>query len=158
MKFIKAFTLIELLISLSVMAVMSAILIPAFGDFSKKQSLIQVVENFRNDIELMQSKSVSGVGADTPVAPVRWGINCDCASTATNKYSIGFFSNAGAFNEVSEVIPDPVVSITCTSNPLIFALNTGFVGSTISYTITSSELPTFPKTITVSQGGQVTIN
>lgn len=55
------FTLIELMISISIIAILTIAAIPSFSDFSKSQNLTQTFKTLKSDLRIAQSHSLSGV-------------------------------------------------------------------------------------------------
>lgn len=67
-----AFTLVELMISISIIAILTAAAIPSFTDFSKSQTLTQNFKTLKSDLRIAQSRSISG--ATVAGAAKAWGI------------------------------------------------------------------------------------
>lgn len=57
----KGFTLIELLVVFVLMAIVSGIGFASFSDYSKKQTLIQAANNFKESINLAKFNAISSV-------------------------------------------------------------------------------------------------
>ncbi len=72
-----AFTLVELMISISIIAILTVAAIPSFSGFSKSQAMAQGFKSLESDLRIAQSRSLSGATAPAgaTVAPKAWGIN-----------------------------------------------------------------------------------
>lgn len=70
----RGFTLIEILIVISILAILMAAAIPTFNSYNKNQILAQAVKTVRTDFRTAQNFSISG--ADGKV----WGIHLSTAS------------------------------------------------------------------------------
>lgn len=81
-----AFTLVELMISISIIAILTAAAIPSFTDFSKSQTLIQNFKTLKSDLRIAQSRSISGstVGG----AAKAWGIYFDSSAGSNTQYIV----------------------------------------------------------------------
>jgi len=83
------FTLVELLISVSIILILSGILIPSFSGYLNNQNILQGVEQLKSDLRTLQNKALTRVGADTGAK--YWGLKI--ASDSANKYY--FFNSTG---------------------------------------------------------------
>ncbi|MFH1565772.1 MAG: prepilin-type N-terminal cleavage/methylation domain-containing protein [bacterium] len=83
----KGFTLVELLISVSVIIILTAIALPIFTTTGSNQILVQNSENIKSDIRLVQAKALSGIVSGNNGY---WGIRfiCDGTGKSTN-YLLG---------------------------------------------------------------------
>ena len=70
-----AFTLIELMISISIIAILTIAAIPSFTGFSKSQALTQAFKTLKSDLRIAQSRSISGATTGTPATAKAWGIH-----------------------------------------------------------------------------------
>lgn len=73
------FTLVELMISIAIIAILTAAAIPSFTDFSKSQTLTQNFKTLKSDLRIAQSRSISG--ATVAGAAKAWGIYFDTGSS-----------------------------------------------------------------------------
>ncbi|PIS23046.1 hypothetical protein COT49_02125 [candidate division WWE3 bacterium CG08_land_8_20_14_0_20_40_13] len=155
-----AFTLVELLISLTIIAILMGTLIPTLGNFGKKQSVIQAVENFKSELETVQSKSVSGITVSGFF--VRWALKMDCSVAGGAKsYSLGYYNGGNFVSSRTETL-GANLSIACTAGDIIFERITGKVtglgaGQTRSFVFSSTDITGFSKTAVLGERGQVTI-
>ena len=76
------FTLVELLISVSIILILSGILIPSFSGYLNNQNVLQGAEQLKSDLRTVQNKALTRVGADTEAK--YWGLKI--ASDSANKY------------------------------------------------------------------------
>jgi prepilin-type N-terminal cleavage/methylation domain-containing protein len=152
------FTLVELLIAFGIVAVLIGALYPAFGDFGKKQAVVQAVENFKNDLEVTQLKSISGVTAGG--LAVEWAISIDCSvAGGAKEYSLGYFSGATFTSKKTESLGHGISVDSCGNSGVIFEKTTGKVGGVVpkTFIFSSSNVSGFSKTLTLEERGHVVI-
>ncbi|OGC38519.1 hypothetical protein A3K42_00825 [candidate division WWE3 bacterium RBG_13_37_7] len=73
----KAFTLIELLISVSVIMILTGISIPSFTSYIRDQELKQALEQIKSDLRTIQNNALAGAGASETIGgdtPEYWGV------------------------------------------------------------------------------------
>jgi prepilin-type N-terminal cleavage/methylation domain-containing protein len=80
----RAFTLIELLIVVSIVTIMAGITIPRLTGYTKNQDLKQAQEQVKNDLRTVQNRALSGVGTSNEEL-LFWGIDFD---KDTDDYSL----------------------------------------------------------------------
>ena len=76
-KYSKGFTLLELLISISIIAIISAGVIPTFSGYIKNQNLKQAQEQLKSDLRSVQNRALTGSLSDQFLDSNRtayWGI------------------------------------------------------------------------------------
>lgn len=84
-----AFSLIELMVSMALIAILTAAAIPSFNEFFRSQSLTQAFKSLKTDLRVAQSRSLSGATVSETggvKASKAWGINFD--STNKQRYQI----------------------------------------------------------------------
>lgn len=69
----KGFTLVEILLVVSIIAVLSGFLIPGFSNYTESQSIKQGLEILKSDLRTAQNKALTGVESVTAGANY-WGI------------------------------------------------------------------------------------
>ena len=69
---LKAFTIIELLITVAIIGILSAATIPSLSNFGSERATRLSADQFVADLELLRSKSLAGVYAENE--KVRWGL------------------------------------------------------------------------------------
>jgi len=79
------FTLVELLLAVSIVIIMSGVLIPGFNRYSNTQILQQAQERAKSDLRNTQIKALSGVGVATGIT--HWGVKF-----LPNQDRYGFFT------------------------------------------------------------------
>lgn len=77
---LRAFSLVELMIVVSVIAILTAGAIPSFTDFTRSQSLYQSFKTLKSDLRVAQARSLSGSEAKA------WGIHF--YSSPSDSYTI----------------------------------------------------------------------
>lgn len=105
----KGFTLVEILLVVSIIAILSAFLIPGFSNYTKSQNVRQGMEILKSDLRTAQNKALTGVNSVSNGADY-WGIKIpsDDASNYQFFYSTVNSSCADAditFSSTSKTLP-----------------------------------------------------
>lgn len=95
------FTLIELMISVGILTVLSAAMIPSFNSYINSQNVNQATEQIKSDMRSVQNKALTGAGF-VRNSTTHWGMKFVDGS---NTYSWKIFTTA-----------DPVTSSTCNNS------------------------------------------
>jgi len=148
-----AFTLIELLISVAIMAVITAAIIPSFGNFAFRHAVLASAEGLKNNLELLQSKSVGGVAAGSTL--VSWGASF--GSAGSSSYSLGYISPTTGWNSQKVVTLPGGVLVTCTVTQVSFERITGSLSNTGSCTFYLSSDTSTSKTVAITSAGSITV-
>jgi len=152
----KGFTLVELLISVSVIVILTAIAFPIFTTTGSNQTLIQNSENIKSDIRLVQTKSLSGiVSGDNGY----WGARFICAGGKSTNYILGQPNNAE--DPLSEITSGEQKSLTsgvyveCVNSfQVVFTKNAAKpVGGGTTITVSDDVHP--DKTIVINREGSI---
>jgi len=104
----KAFTLIELLLVVSIMTIVAGITIPSFTGYMKNQTLKNAQEQFKSDLRSVENLALTGSKYDTAISvgtAKYWVMKWSTALPATslyNSYLIGDF--AVTFEEACEAL------------------------------------------------------
>ena len=64
-KYSKGFTLLELLVSVSIIGIIAGGIIPSFSGYIKNQNLQQAQEQFKSELRTIQNKALTGSLSDT---------------------------------------------------------------------------------------------
>jgi len=153
----KAFTLIEVLISLSILGLLFGLGSVNFRDYSRRQQLVSAARNFKGELRLIQAKASAG---EKPGS---------CSSTNTlssysfkrvNSTSYQILADCLGSRSVvikTENLPD---GITMTSTQNIISFKVLGQGTNVpqgrNAVITFTQVGTGnPATVTVTQGGEI---
>lgn len=118
-----AFSLIELLVVVSLITIMTGTLIPSFTAYLDDQNLKQAQEAVKNDLRSAQNKAMAGSLSDNTV--LYWGIRFNSGSgTYTYLTSIDANCNSPDNNYSSEVLPGSIV-INGATNCVFFSVANG---------------------------------
>jgi len=87
-KYSKGFTLLELLISISIIGIIAGGIIPSFSGYIKNQNLQQAQEMLKSELRTVQNKALTGALSDNQIPPGSgnyvqyWGVSfIDSGST-----------------------------------------------------------------------------
>lgn len=127
----KGFTLVEILLVVSIIAILSGFLIPGFSNYIENQNIRQGQELFKSDLRTVQNKALTGVGS-TSTSINYWGLKITDAA-ATNYY---FFSSDEASSTAcdnvnistadrSESLPGGVAVLNAANSCVFFSLENG---------------------------------
>lgn len=97
---IKGFTLVEILLTITIISLLTAAVLPSVGNFSDVNILNQSLQNVASDIENAKFKALSGgyAGpANLSSSRVYWGIAC---ANATSYRLSPFQTTAPAYSEM----------------------------------------------------------
>jgi len=117
----KAFTLIELLMVVSIMTIVAGITIPSFTGYMKNQTLKNAQEQFKSDLRSIQNMALTGSKYDTNVTggPAKYWVMKWSTNASTTSYKSYL---------VYDFVPVTTFEATCT--------NLG-VGQQTNYTLPS---------------------
>lgn len=152
-----AFTLVELLVVVSIITVVTGAMIPSFAGYLKQQNLIQAQEQLKSDLRSVQNKALTGAMADKLIngnQVTHWGLVFPTTSTYDYFYASNTTSCTSATSVVTYgngTLPANVTvsypSITSSLKPCIFvSLLDGtmstrdFGGATTLVTLTTNGL------------------
>ena len=77
-KYSKGFTLLELLISISIIGIIAGGIIPSFSGYIKNQNLQQAQEQFKSELRTVQNKALTGSLSDLQISgsyAQYWGVS-----------------------------------------------------------------------------------
>jgi len=168
----KGFTIIELLVSISVIAIISGIGFASFTQFNRKQQVTNTVMMILSDLRLAQSKAQSSeIPPDTPTPPCETPF---CATICHGNPLVGYKVEFAADNLSYSIkavcppnTPSPIKTVTLpggivrvsgfssvTFKPLQAGIQ--FVGVN-KLVISATYDASLTKTINISSGGEINI-
>jgi prepilin-type N-terminal cleavage/methylation domain-containing protein len=118
-----AFTLIELMVVVMILAILTISVIPSFSSYLRNQTLKQAEENLKSDLRSLQNKALTGTASDqvvgTPGASLRyWG------ATFTNN-GTSFTAFASTANNVCSPTAATVWAASIATIPISGGINSG---------------------------------
>lgn len=118
------FTLLELLIVVSIVAIITGAIIPGFNNYLQNQNIRQAQEQIKNDLRTVQNKALTGVNSDNPAVKY-WGIKMVGANVSQYLYVTASTNNAAGCNSATQtdksiVLPGNVVVTNGTGNFCVF--------------------------------------
>lgn len=119
-KVLKAFTLLELMITVGIIAIMTGALIPSFSIYLKNQNVKQAQEQIKSDLRTAQNKALTGTASDT--GAVYWGIYFQA-----NQSNYTFFTST-----VNDTCP-PAMTNTTTSDTIYGSVITKNAGNECAF-------------------------
>jgi prepilin-type N-terminal cleavage/methylation domain-containing protein len=133
-----AFTLIELLMVVSIITIISGAIIPSFTGYLKGQTLKNAKEQFKNDLRSIQNKSLTGSlsdqnviggGVSAPGQPVRyWIVKYWYTTNRYRTYAVYDFLNQGSnrgLNLICTNLPNSVATAGDTRPQGVYYLPSG---------------------------------
>lgn len=128
----KGFTLVELLLVVSLIAVMSSFLIPGFSNYINTQNIRQAQESIKSDLRTVQNKALTGVSSSDPLVSY-WGLKVLSQNASTYVFFKSNTNDAGACDavdaavadETSDNLPGDVVVIDANGACVFFSLRNG---------------------------------
>lgn len=93
-KYSKGFTIIELLVSMSIIAIIAGGIVPTFSTYIRNQNLKQAQEQLKSDLRTVQNRALTGAFSDESIDGLRiqyWGANF----TSGSGNSVTYFISTG---------------------------------------------------------------
>lgn len=154
-----AFTLIEILVTLTIVGILFAFGYASFRDFARRQQLAGTVKQLQGDLRLAQQMALSGEkppdGSCSTLDGIRFGIippseyriRAQCNGSSTGGYTYKTVNLTG----------DLVITPDATVNPILFKVlgqGTNILSSEAVITLTQTATGN-ATTITVTPGGEI---
>ena len=99
----EGFTLVELIMVVTIMVLMAGAMIPSFTSYLKSQTLKQAQERVKSDLRSIQNKALTGALYDktvdvagTPQSVTHWGVRFT-TNSPTYSYFIAYATTGGQF-------------------------------------------------------------
>lgn len=153
-----AFTLVELLVVLSISGIIMGVGFAGFRQYSQRQVLFAAAREVRSDLRLLQAKAISGVKEPDIITSCAGkfldGYRFDIISTT--QYRMSVLCSGVVYNIKDKSIASGF-TITATPEPILFKVlgqGTDITGSSSIITLTQTATNK-PITITVSAEGSI---
>ena len=144
------FTLIEVLISLTVVGLLFGFGFANFRDYSRRQQLVSAARTITGELRLVQSKASAGekpAGCAT-LSSYSFRIN-------TASYQTAAVCSGGSIPIKTENLPSGITLSAVGDNPIYFkVLGQGITGSGVIITLTQTGTSNTTM-VTVTQGGEI---
>jgi len=153
----KGYTLLEILVALTIVGIIFSIGYVGFRSFSQRQEMQSVARNIRGDLRLAQGQALAGkkppgVNCDSPATLDGFNFSVDSATT----YSINAVCSGGLIETKSVSMPSGITITPGAVNPIVFKIignGTNITGQVvINITQTGT---TNTASITVTEGGEI---
>ncbi len=157
----KGFTLVELTIVFSIIALVGSIGYASYTTFSERQTLEQAALNLKSGIDDTKISAISRVkptGCAATSVLNGYSINICTGTSCTNMYDIAPVCPPSAPASVPKKRPTNIVASfegQCT-NPLIFSAQIGLTSGPCTITLYNTKNNAF-KTVCIDAGGNVSI-
>lgn len=160
----KGFTLVEIMLTITIISLLTAAVLPSVGSFSDTNILNQSLQNVASDIENAKFKALSGGyagDASLPGSRVYWGIKCVNASS----YRLSPFQTTppsysevlNSYSKTQNLVGSSTISCSPAGAAIIFERLSGKVISGSGTTITINK-GSLSGTIRVSSSGVVSVS
>jgi type IV fimbrial biogenesis protein FimT len=160
---ISGFTLIELVVTLAVVAILTLVTVPSISTFVQNNRIVTLTNDLISDINIARSEALK-TGANVGVCMSQTGTACDGASWQAGRIVFRDTNNNGAFDLPSDAIVraqsgmnNNTLNTTTLPNPLIFksrGLPSNFAAGGI-FLLCDQRGPTYGRSIQISPTGQV---
>ena len=138
----RGFTLIEILISVAVLSIITAVAVPSFIVFNRRQQLDQAAKQVKTDLRAMQAQAVAGAGAS------QWAVSFVSGEL---DYSIGRYEGGSLADPQTKDLPgSTTLSTTAT---VVFERLTGV--PTGGQQVITVALGGDTRSVTVYEGGNM---
>jgi len=123
------FTLVELLIVVSIIIVMSSFLIPGFTNYIDSQNIIQAKETLKSDLRTVQNRALTGESSSDPNVEY-WGIrfpsdNATQYNTFKSLENTATACNNATSTKTSEILPGGTVVRDAGGACVFFSIRNG---------------------------------
>jgi prepilin-type N-terminal cleavage/methylation domain-containing protein len=148
----KGYTLIEILIVLTIMSLLFNFGSAGFKDFSRRQALSGTAKNIQGDLRLAQANAATGQKPS--------GCTTTLDSYSFNVKSVSRYTIEANCVPVSPIVkdvslPSGITISTPSPNPLKFKVLSQGTNLTDDWTLTLSQTGTNPVIVTVTPGGEI---
>lgn len=149
-----AFSLIELLVVVSLITIMTGALIPSFTGYLDDQNLRQAQEAVKNDLRSVQNKALAGSLTDLSTVKY-WGIKFTNNSN-TYTYLTSAAPNCTTTGNTSEASPLPGAVVIRGNSCVLFSVVNGDQVGSIAVTVgKSGETGVNCRSLTISSNGLI---
>ncbi len=156
----RAYTLIEILVGITVIALLFLFGYASFRDFSRRQAMNSAARTIRGDLRLAQEQALSGNKPANPTDP-----KCEAPNVlngyyfraASTSYAIEVACSGGTVTAKNVNLPSDISLTAPSPNPILFkVLGQGTNLTASDATIILTQAGTLnTQTITVTSGGEI---
>ncbi len=158
-KSMKGYTLIEILVALSIIGILFGFGYISFRDFSRRQALAGAAKSLQGDLRLTQEQALAGQKPDDPFCNSpnlldSYGLEV----ISSSEYKIEIFCTGGSFETKDVLMPSDITISTPSVNPIKFkAIGQGTnipANSSVDVILTQKGTNS-QVTVTIGSGGQI---
>ncbi len=151
----RGFTLIEILVAITVIGIVSVLVIPNLNKFSKDQDFSSQSGRFLQTLRQAQSNAQSGLQCPSPTkAAISWQFIYSTINK--NYYLVANCSDITNQNQPTIALSNITFDAPTNCGDITFTKNSiSFSGSASSCTITLRNSPTLFRTFTIDKGGSI---
>ena len=158
----KGLSILELLITISIIGLISLVSIPALKNFNTGQDLENSVSDFKNALRTTQSKAITGVKCPNKKPSVKWDFLISQTNSQTSYKIIPYCDNGGgstsadpttaSYNLTNNIKIDSVASASPNGNCLTTDTDFTFQGRSLTLTCpqTAPAFPTTPASLSLT--------
>ena len=149
------FTLIELMITLSIASILLSVAVPSYRSFVQDSLLITQSNNFYSALALAKSEAIKR-NIRTTICPSTTGTSCADSTTWSNGWIIFVDNNSNKSEQILQVTPAFTGgnTLTTTTKTVIFRQDGFSPGSAATFSICDARGSSYSKSIILSQQGR----
>lgn len=147
------FTLVELLVSIAIMALLTGGVLSNFDKYNSAQRVKQTALTLKNDLRLAQNKALSGQKPSTGCTQLDGFNVIFTASTYSTQATCDSGHSAG---EITTITLPTAITFSPVPVPILFGVLTRGSANDVTLTLTNSKGTVY--TVSVKKGGDIDVN